>query len=49
MGLPVVLLIMLALILIYGFITSRTVPGRQIYAVGGNKKQQHYLVLKQIE
>ena len=38
MGLPVVLLIMLALILIYGFITSRTVPGRQIYAVGGNKK-----------
>lgn len=38
MGLPVVLLIMLALILIYDFVASRTVPGRQIYAVGGNRK-----------
>lgn len=38
MGLPMVLLIMLALILIYAFVTNRTVPGRQIYAVGGNRK-----------
>lgn len=38
MGLPMVLLIMLALILIYAFVTTRTVPGRQIYAVGGNRK-----------
>ena len=38
MGLPAVLLIMLALILIYAFVTTRTVPGRQIYAVGGNRK-----------
>ncbi|GHS87952.1 sugar ABC transporter permease [Synergistales bacterium] len=37
-GAPVVLTIMLALILIYGFITERMVVGRQIYAVGGNKK-----------
>lgn len=38
MGLPFVLAIMLGLILIYAFITTSTVPGRQIYAVGGNKK-----------
>lgn len=37
-GLPVVLAIMLALILLYTFITNRMVIGRQIYAVGGNKK-----------
>jgi putative multiple sugar transport system permease protein len=37
-GLPVVLMIMLALILLYTFITGRMVVGRQIYAVGGNKK-----------
>ena len=37
-GLPVVLAIMLALILLYTFITSRMVVGRQIYAVGGNAK-----------
>lgn len=37
-GLPVVLLIMLVLILLYTFVTNRMVVGRQIYAVGGNKK-----------
>lgn len=37
-GLPVVLALMLALILIYTFITSQMVIGRQIYAVGGNPK-----------
>ncbi len=37
-GLPFVLSIMLALILIYTFITSKMVVGRQIYAVGGNAK-----------
>ena len=37
-GLPVVLAIMLALILLYTFITSKMVVGRQIYAVGGNAK-----------
>ena len=36
MGLPLVLLIMLALIIIYSFITNDTVAGRQVYAVGGN-------------
>lgn len=37
-GFPVVLTIMLALILLYSFITNRMVVGRQIYAVGGNIK-----------
>ncbi|HSI41496.1 MAG TPA: multiple monosaccharide ABC transporter permease [Xanthobacteraceae bacterium] len=37
-GLPNVLVIMLVLIALYGFITTRTTIGRQIYAVGGNEK-----------
>src|ERR1700738_4184700 len=37
-GLPNVLVIMTALIALYGFLTRRTVIGRQIYAVGGNAK-----------
>ena len=37
-GLPNVLVIMIALIALYGFVTSRTTIGRQIYAVGGNEK-----------
>jgi putative multiple sugar transport system permease protein len=37
-GLPNVLLVMTALIALYGFVTRRTVIGRQIYAVGGNAK-----------
>jgi putative multiple sugar transport system permease protein len=37
-GLPFVLVIMVVLIAIYGFITSKTVAGRQIYALGGNRK-----------
>jgi putative multiple sugar transport system permease protein len=37
-GLPNVLVIMGALIALYGFVTRRTVIGRQIYAVGGNEK-----------
>ena len=37
-GLPFVLAIMLALILIYTFVTQRMVIGRQVYAVGGNAK-----------
>lgn len=37
-GLPFVLLIMVVLIMVYGFITSKTVAGRQIYALGGNRK-----------
>ncbi len=37
-GLPFVLLIMVVLIGIYAFITTKTVAGRQIYALGGNRK-----------
>jgi putative multiple sugar transport system permease protein len=35
-GLPVVLVIMGALILLYNFVTTRTVIGRRVYALGGN-------------
>lgn len=37
-GIPFVLLIMGALVALYHFITSKTVAGRQIYALGGNAK-----------
>jgi len=36
-GLPVILVIMAALILLYGFVTTRTVVGRRVYALGGNR------------
>ena len=35
---PIVLIIMAVIVGIYHFITSKTVPGRQIYALGGNAK-----------
>ncbi|CDN48458.1 MULTISPECIES: multiple monosaccharide ABC transporter permease [Neorhizobium] len=35
-GMPNVLIIMAVLIAAYGFLTNRTIIGRQIYAVGGN-------------
>jgi putative multiple sugar transport system permease protein len=37
-GLPNVLIVMFALMVGYGFVTSRTVIGRRIYALGGNEK-----------
>jgi putative multiple sugar transport system permease protein len=37
-GLPNVLVIMFALMVAYDFITTRTVIGRRIYALGGNEK-----------
>ena len=37
-GIPFVLLLMAVLVSIYAFITSKTVAGRQIYALGGNRK-----------
>ncbi|MSS83351.1 sugar ABC transporter permease [Actinomycetaceae bacterium WB03_NA08] len=36
-GLPIVLIIMAILILIYGLVSQKTVFGRDIYAIGGNK------------
>lgn len=37
-GIPIVLVLMSLLVGIYHFITSKTVAGRQIYALGGNAK-----------
>ncbi len=37
-GLPVVLILMAILVGLYHYITSQTVAGRQIYAMGGNAK-----------
>lgn len=37
-GIPIVLLIVFALIVIYTFIMKNTVMGRYVYATGGNKK-----------
>jgi len=37
-GIPIVLVLMAALIGVYHFITSKTVAGRQVYALGGNEK-----------
>ncbi len=37
-GIPVVLILMALLVGIYHFITTRTVAGRQVYAMGGNAK-----------
>jgi putative multiple sugar transport system permease protein len=37
-GLPNVLVVMFVLIVAYDFVASRTVPGRRLYALGGNEK-----------
>jgi putative multiple sugar transport system permease protein len=37
-GLPNVLIVMLVLIVFYDFVTSRTILGRRLYALGGNEK-----------
>lgn len=37
-GIPTVLVIVVGLVLLYTFITAKTIPGRHIYAFGGNPK-----------
>lgn len=37
-GLPIILVILGALIIFYSFLTQKTVVGRHIYAMGGNRK-----------
>ena len=37
-GIPIVLILLMGLILLYTFITQRTIVGRHIYALGGNEK-----------
>ena len=37
-GLPIIFIIILVLVVAYSFFTTRTVPGRYFYAMGGNEK-----------
>lgn len=37
-GIPVILILILAIVIIYAFIANKTVVGRRIYALGGNEK-----------
>ncbi len=37
-GLPVILVLMAVIVAIYGYYTQNTVPGRYLYALGGNAK-----------
>ncbi|MEA4859991.1 MAG: multiple monosaccharide ABC transporter permease [Sphaerochaeta sp.] len=37
-GIPVVLILLVVIVLGYSYFTSRTVPGRHLYAMGGNEK-----------
>jgi putative multiple sugar transport system permease protein len=37
-GLPNVLIVMLALMVVYDFVTTKTTIGRRVYALGGNEK-----------
>lgn len=37
-GIPILLIIVAALFAIYSFITTKTIPGRHLYAMGGNAK-----------
>lgn len=37
-GLPIILLLLGVLIIIYSFLTNKTIVGRHIYAMGGNQK-----------
>ncbi|NLH02409.1 MAG: sugar ABC transporter permease [Clostridiales bacterium] len=37
-GIPILLVILLILVIVYSYYTSKTVPGRHLYAMGGNEK-----------
>jgi putative multiple sugar transport system permease protein len=37
-GLPVVLILLAVIVALYGYFTKNTVPGRYLYAIGGNEK-----------
>lgn len=37
-GIPTILILLAFVVIIYGYFTTKTVPGRYLYAVGGNEK-----------
>lgn len=37
-GIPVVLILLTVIVLVYSYFTKKTVPGRHLYALGGNEK-----------
>lgn len=37
-GLPTILILLAVIVLVYGYYTQNTVPGRHLYAMGGNEK-----------
>lgn len=37
-GIPVILILLSVIVMIYGYLTQNTVPGRYFYAMGGNEK-----------
>lgn len=37
-GIPVVLILLAVIVLLYSYFTTKTVPGRHLYALGGNEK-----------
>jgi putative multiple sugar transport system permease protein len=37
-GIPVILFLLAAVVLVYHYFTANTVPGRHLYALGGNEK-----------
>ncbi|BDF71363.1 ABC transporter permease [Oscillospiraceae bacterium] len=37
-GLPTILILLAVIVLVYGYYTANTVPGRHLYAMGGNEK-----------
>ena len=37
-GIPIVLVLLAVVVLVYDYLTTRTVPGRHLYALGGNAK-----------
>ena len=37
-GIPTILILLAVVVMIYSYFTTRTVPGRYLYAVGGNEK-----------
>lgn len=37
-GIPTILLILMVVVMVYAYFTNKTVPGRYLYAMGGNEK-----------